>query len=310
MKSFTSNNYVQREEELCFRTKRITKLLLPTTKVERLIFNLNKNAFIYGCDEVDIRTGRVGSTPVTVRIGIDFNGAKRNMSIINHENKLTSFDREIHDAIASFYSVNHESYCTPKMLLRILTGRSDIKISNSIEKAIWQSIEKMRNTELKIDATNETVTFRQENFIYCGSLLPSEQTAAIRINNTLVSDCIHIRSTPLFEYAVKRDQISSVDIEMLGVPLRHTIEDFSIRGYLLRELLWMKHKRSKRSPVVLYKTLFEYLGINTSKADDNLRHYIMRCRKKVERCLDFWEKKGFINGYQEEDRSVRIIIKL
>ena len=252
----------------------------------------------------------VGSTPVTVRIGIDFKGAKGDMSIINHETRLTPFDREIHDAIASFCSVNHESYCTPKMLLRVLTGRRDIKMSNSIEEAIWASIEKMRNIGLEIDATNEAVMFGQESFIYRGSLLPSERAAAIRINNNLVLDCIHVRSPPLFEYAMKRKQIANVDIEMLGVPLRHTIEDFSIRGYLLRELLWMKHPKSKRCPVVLYKTLFKYLGIDISKADDNLRHYITRCRKKVGRCLDFWEQRGFINGYQEEDRDVRIIIKL
>ena len=94
--------------------------------------------------------------------------------------------------------------------------------------------------------------------------------------------------------------MTSVKIKMLDIPsLRYTPENFVLKGYLLREVLWMKYRSTRRRPVILYKTLFRYLGVDTSKHNDKERHRCMDIRARVKKCLDYWKKSSEIKGYGE-----------
>ena len=144
-------------------------------------------------------------------------------------------------------------------------------------KKILDSIDKLRHSDIEIDATAEVNVGWNRKATYKGALIPSERVEIININGQEVADCIHLfRNSPLYDYADNKNQVGRVSIKMLNAPISNTPENIELKGYLLREISSMINPKSKLKPIIRYDTLYEYLGI-TSPSEGALR------KKKKER---------------------------
>ena len=113
-------------------------------------------------------------------------------------------------------------------------------------------------------------------------------------------DCIRIlRKPPLFDYADKKNQVDSVDIKTLKVPIKNTCENIELKEYLLMRILSIKNAKSKLSPTIRYSTVYDYLRIQaaTPKALTKKKEKV---RKNIITLLDAWISNGFITSYKEE----------
>ena len=77
-----------------------------------------------------------------------------------------------------------------------------------------------------------------------------------------------------------------------------TQDNVVIRDYLLEQILTMQNDKSKRNNVILYETIYEYLGIKAPNKDA-LRKKHSDIRKKVQSILNAWIRKDFITGFNE-----------
>ena len=74
-----------------------------------------------------------------------------------------AFDKAVHNAIATLWVAGHQDgknfneYLTPRIIFQILSGsiNESREIGPEIRKAILRSIDKMRNTEITIDNSEE-----------------------------------------------------------------------------------------------------------------------------------------------------------
>lgn len=290
-------------------TKRASNYMFGTTKVEGIAFDATQNEELYeviGTINVSRREARRKN--IQVLFAIDFKELSKNGVKIEREDRLTPFDKAVHNAVATLWVAGHQEgknfneYLTPRIIFQILSGNTNEsrEIGPEIRKAILRSIDKMRNTEISIDNSEEAQKFGYEKFNYKSSLLPSERIEGVRINGNEVLDCIHIlRKPPLFDYADIKNQVGSVDIKTLKVPIKNTCENIELKEYLLMRILSIKNSKSNLSPTIRYSTVYEYLRIHaaTPKALTKKKEKV---RKNIITLLNAWISTGFITSYAED----------
>ena len=128
------------------------------SKIENIAFTPSKNASVY--EATDINTVKVnvsrGKSPkkrIETLLYIDFNDAKVNGLDISHEDRLTPYDREIHNAVATLAAAGNICI-NPYMIFQVLSGNSSDKsksgMSLETRENIVKSLNKMRLTNVKI----------------------------------------------------------------------------------------------------------------------------------------------------------------
>ena len=305
-KSITKN----KPAVLNITTRRAKEAIFGVSKVEGVAFDEDKNDFLYNdVNPVSIWVGTLKKRRVETIVSIDFNEMKKLGVTFTNEQRLNPFDREVHNATATLYAAGNK-YITPQMIWGALSGnRTDAKMPPEARKKILDSIDKLRHSDIVIDASAEVRVGWNKKAKYIGALIPSERIEIISLNGQEVVDCIHLfRNPPLYDYANNKNQIGRVDIRMLDAPLNNTSENIELRGYLLRHITSAKNARSGIKPIIRYDTLYEYLRVDAS-SKDALKEKHKEIRNKTKRFLDFWVKQGFIKGFQEEKEG-KIIAKL
>ena len=298
-------------------TQKVNTFIIPTNKIQKVLFDPRKNKIFYEKSTVAVRTGGNKLNPVEVFVNVDFQNLKNNGAEIPESNRLNLYDREILNSVISLYNAGNQ-YFSPNMVLNVLSGNKAYKNGNrksitlNNHKEIISSLEKMKQTFITIDASREGQIFNKKEYSYSGSLLLFDWTNGISLNNNSVRDCINLlKYPPLFEYSKLRKQLASTNVELLGVLSNRSIH-ILIKGYLLRELLWMKYSK-KRKTVIRYDSLQDYLGLTLSGNEDNINHQRKTLRDNVKKCFDYWTSIKFVRGYEEEkERNVfsKIVIKL
>ncbi len=289
-------------------TKKIDKFIIITNKIAKVLFDGRFNEVFYNTELVKVRTGSNKSKPIEVAVSIDYQGLKKQGLEIPESERLTPYDREIHNAVVSLYEAGNE-YATPNMIQKILSGNKEYgdgtrkSLTQTNRQSILSSLSKMKETMIEIDANEEGRAYKKAEYKYLGKLLPMYFVQAVTLNNNTVKDCIHIlRTPPLLEYSKLRRQLTSVDIELLAV-LSNREPHVLIRDYLLGEIQWMKYS-SRRRNIILYKTIEEYLGTQLQGDADSVNHKRKRLRDNVVKCLKYWVSKKYIKGYTEDkDRN-------
>lgn len=298
-------------------TTKVKKFIFLTNKIQKVLFDQGKNNVFYEKSVVAVRTGGTEKEPVEVLVSLDFKNFKEVGAKFNENDKLTAYDGEIHNAVISLYDSGNQ-YFSPNMILNVLsgnkeynTGRGKSATKNNQSKVIL-SLDKMRNTSIKIDASGEGRAFHKDDYQYSGNLLPFNFESGVSLNNNLVTNCIHLlRSPPLLEYSRLRKQLTTVNIDLLEV-LSNRILHILIRDYLLKEILWMKYSRSRKR-VIRYDTLQKSICVEFLGTSDVKNHKIKILRDNVKKCLEYWVSKNFIKGYSEEkERNIisKVIISL
>lgn len=283
--------------------------MFGTTKVEGLAFDTTKNEDLYEqLAEINVSKREGKRKDIQVLFAIDFKELSKAGVKIEYEYRLTPFDKAVHNAIASLWVAGHQEgknlneYLTPRMIFQILAGNTSEsrEIGPELRKAILGSIDKMRNTEITIDNSAEAKKFGYEKFICQSSLLPSERIEGITLNGNEVIDCIHIlKKPPLFAYADIKNQVGSVEIKMLNVPIKNTLGNIELKEYLLQRILSIKNSKSSLSPTIKYSTVYEYMKI-TAPNSKALAKKKEKIRKNIITLLDAWKSANFIKSYAEE----------
>ena len=292
-------------------TRRPQEAVFGVTKVEMAAFSNKRNSRLYNERfPIHVGVGKQKGRPVDAIVSIDFKEMKKLGVTIENEQRLTPYDREIHNAVSTLCAAGNE-YINPQMIFQVLSGNTGqrAKISNEAREKILRSIDKMRYTEIEIDAAEEVQVGWNKKATYKGALIPSERVEVVKLNGQETVDSIHLfRNPPLYDYANNKNQIDRVDIKMLNAPVSNTPENIELKGYLMRQISIMKNPHSNLKAVIRYDTLFEYLGIEAPNKDA-LKHKQKEIRDKTKKFLDFWLKEGFIKNYSEEKEG-RVIAKI
>lgn len=283
------------------------------TKVEGLAFDPAKNPALYSAlipARINVSRRKSQRKKIETLFSIDFNDMKSSGVSIAREDRITPYDREIHDAVATLASAGNE-YINPSMIFQLISGNSgNTNISPETRKDILRSLDKMMVTLVTIDASAEVCSnmITKTTGIYKGALIPAERVEITMLNGNETRDCIHLfRTPPLYDYARDKNQIGSIDIKMLDTPLSNTKENIELKGYLLKRIASIKNTKSHMSDTIRYDTIYEYLRIDTNSPDkDLLRHKYMDIRSKVKKLLDFWINMGLITSYREEKEGKSI----
>ena len=298
-------------------SKKSSQYKFGTSKVDNIAFDGERNLAIYDAvneEDVSINVSRANSQKrVETLIYIDFNDAKKNGITISNEERITPYDREIHNAVASLAAEGNE-YISTSMIFQLLSGNSSDernKMSEETRKKIIRSVEKMSATRITVNASAEVKAGMIAKASYVNYLIPSKRVEII-LNGQLVKDCIQLLdSLPLFDYASKKNQIASIDIKMLDAPIQNSPENITLKGYLLRRIMAIsksKYKKNNMNNVIRYDTIYQYLKVQAPN-QNALKVKRKQIRDKVKKLLDFWKKEKLIKNYKEEKEG-RVIAKI
>lgn len=281
------------------KTRRPEKFLTPVDKVSNNAFG-GKPVF-YSPKLVSVALERKGSKKqIDTMVSINFDEMKAQGVEIYGSKELTTFDREVHDAITTLAVEGENEFITLQMIFRTMNPRA--KLTPKQTENISHSVTKMMYSLLVIDTSKEAAAYGFESFKYNGYLIPAEKVTA-SLNGNIV-ECIHLfRVPPLYDYADRKNQVGRVDIKLLDSPdISKTEETIILQGYLLRRILTMKNPGNKQSNNIVYDTIYKQLEID-APSDGALRKKKADVRKKVKTLLDYWKKEKFIKGYTENKKG-------
>jgi hypothetical protein len=106
----------------------------------------------------------------------------------------------------------------------------------------------------------------------------------------------------LYEYAQISGQIITVPTKLLQTKeaVRNTDEVIIIRGYLLRQIEWIKNEKTNRSENITYRSIYEELEIFKSNLDEKAyENKTRKIRSHVKSILDEWQEQGYIKSHEE-----------
>ena len=278
---------------------------INTSKLDNIAFDPSKNEAVYKAsdiNEIRVNVSRSSKKRIDTLFYIDFNDAKSNGLDISHEDRLTAYDSEIHNAVATLAAAGNKCI-SPNMIFQLLSGNTSEKhksgMSPETREKIVKSLNKMRMTNVKINASSEVKAGMILGGIIENYLIPAKR-AEMTLNGQIIKDCIYLYDQlPLFLYASKKNQIASVDIKMLDTPLLNSAENIALKCYLIKRILSLSNEKNNMSGVIRYDTLYQYLNIQASN-QDRLNHKHKQIREKVKTLLNFWKEKKFIKDYKEE----------
>lgn len=218
-------------------------------------------------------------------------------AIINKE--LTDFDERVYIAIGTLAHYGHRKISIAQ-IYRQMGGTS--KPSATIIKNVMASIDKMRLTNLVIDNIQEVkANYKYDRFTYEGYLLPAVVYKRLnKTNGSVRAAMVEIlASLPLMDFADKRNQLESVPLKVLQVPLNINNKNCSLQNYLLDHILHLKNKitRSRTNPVIRYSTIIKKVGITG-------RMEVTRAKETIRVILQHYKDcdfiKDFATDYQED----------
>ena len=223
------------------------------------------------------------------------------------------FTRAVCDSITSLILANN-AYITPEHIAFALGGYSNKRgtFTPDFIEQIKEAVEVLRHTWCKIDASEEAkakgYNFKETQFD--GILAPIDALEVVLMNGKRVKAYRVLREPILYSYAKQKNQVLTVDIDMLALPehVNMTRENIILQRYLFEEIEKMKNTKTKRSCVLLYESIYKVLEAQEATRDDK-----KRIRNTVKKFLDNWVDLKYIKGYEEESegRLIRdIFIKL
>lgn len=275
------------------------------TKIENTVFDPQKNEGIYDATDINdvkinVSRGKSLKKRIDTLLYIDFNDSKANGISISYENRITPYDREIHNAVATLAAAGNECI-TPGMIFQLLSGNTSDgrnKMGEETRKKILASVDKMRHTSIEIDAVAEVKAGIVTTAKFSSYIIPAERTE-LEINGQAVKDGIKLLALPpLYEYANLKNQVATVAVKMLDTPLVNTPENIELKSYLLRRILSMANEKNRMNNIIRYDSIYQYMQVK-SATPSALKMKHKQIRDKVKRLLDFWKTMNLFSDYKE-----------
>ena len=226
--------------------------------------------------------------------------------------KFMPYDREVYDGVVSLYEAGNE-LITPTMVYRAMNGLIETeKISPQALETVEKSLDKSRFIRINIDYTDEAKLYNKnvEKTKYEGYLLAAEKIT-MKINGQEYEGYKLLRKPILYEYAQISGQIITVPMKLLQTKdaVRSTDEVIVIRGYLLRQIEWIKNDKTIRNNNnVTYQSIYDELGISRTDLDSKAyENKTRKIRNHVKAVLYEWQGEGYILKYMEfkEGNSIK-----
>jgi len=217
--------------------------------------------------------------------------------------KYTPYDREVYDGVVTLYEAGN-SIITPAMVYRAMNGLTETdKVSSQAIETVVKSLDKIMFIKITIDYTEEAKLYNKnvEKTSYMGNLLAAEKIT-VKINSEEREGYRIYRKPILYEYAQISGQIITVPIKVLQTKdaVRSTDEVIIIRGYLLRQIEWMRNTKTTRSDTITYQGIYEELEISKIVLDKKAyEKKTAKIRGHIKAILDEWKEQGYIIDYAE-----------
>ncbi len=221
---------------------------------------------------------------------------------------ITSFDREVLDAVSTLYDAGNTSF-TPIMIYKVMCGlSSDTYVKEDSCKHIIKSIEKLKRLRLSISSTHSLVNskntqnnkVKNKKLVRNATLLQIEEIQyeesyldGDNIDNIKTHGYIMLQPPIIFQYAKEIHQIRIIPSTILNsCSLKNTPLNISIRGYLIRLIERNKDFQTDLSSCnLVIDDLYKYVGKEDSSRQDK-----KLVRNKVFAYLDSWIKCGYIQN--------------
>jgi hypothetical protein len=237
---------------------------------------------------------------VTTKVMLNYEN--KNVQLISRV-KFTAYDREVYDGVTTLYEAGN-NIVTPIMVYRAMNGLTETEyVKPEALTKIKESIDKSRFIKTVIDYSDEAKLYNQEidKTAYEGYLLACNKIM-VEAGGTKQEAYKLLDKPILYEYSQISGQIISVPINLLSTKdtVYSTDDVIIIRGYLLRQIEWMKHEQSNRSDNITYQGVYEELEID--KIDFEVKAYkekTFKIRSHVKAILKSWKAQGYIKDYEE-----------
>lgn len=213
---------------------------------------------------------------------------------IHTAEKLTQFDREVIDAVATL--AGHMPVMSAASIYRVITGRqSSASVSKADKEKVVQSMKKCRTCFININITDELRDLPlfpdTDKMIFNDALISYAEYRHETPNGT---NCYYqLKSVPIVhQYAQALGKISSIPLELLDTPVNKTDVTLAVQSFLLRSI-----DESKRNQAGLleipWETIYEYAQLKNKN-----RTQASRIRNSVSKMLTYWVEKGYVTNYQ------------
>ena len=301
--------FVTKKNLPAVKSKHSKKHITPNDRLAKIIFGEDKKVNLEDLinpELIPIKTTKTDKFYVCANIS--FRDLPENM-----QSKLADrFTRAVCDTMTSLILAGNE-YITPQQIAFAMNGYTGKRAAtDSFLEQIKESVEILRNTNCKIDASKEAQArgYNFEQTTFDGYLIPADGLEVVYMNGQKVKAYRVFREPILYLYARQKKQVLTVDIDMLALPdkINMTRENIILQRYLLERIEGMKNEKNNLGCIILYETIFEILGAQElSKVEKK------RIRQRVKIFLDNWVDLAYIKGYEEEKdggliRAIRITL--
>lgn len=198
--------------------------------------------------------------------------------------RLTQYDLRVYMAIGNLYNAGNSKISIRDIYKTM--GNNNNPAPNQ-RKKILLSIEKMSSIRITIDTTEEEQAgYRYPNLhIKRRNLLYTKVDVAFKRGQE--TEVIVLMEEPvLFQFALARNQYTTVPATLLCSPLSKTEATLAIENYLLKRIT----ERGKNDGTILLSTVYEKAGIQTKQ-----QRY--KAKEKIKNLLDYYKEQGFISDY-------------
>jgi hypothetical protein len=244
-------------------------------------------------------SGRKAKKEVFTKVMLAYDNRYINLS----GQPYTPYDREVYDGVVTLY-VAGNNVVTPIMVYRAMNGLTESEyVKPETLEAVTKSLDKSRYMQVTIDYTEEAKLYNKkiQKTTYQGYLLASTKIT-VKINGQEHEAYKLLDKPILYEYAQISGQIITVPNKLLQTKgaVRGTDEVIIIRGYLLRQIEWLKSDVTERSDNITYHGIYDELEVSRIILEEvPYKKKTAKVRNHVKAILDEWVELKYITKHKE-----------
>ena len=269
---------------------RLSQMYYPLDKVNFLLTQIanDKDTYINTTSEKDKKQGE--KALIQIKIFINFEELERQG--IKTSQNITPFDQEIWNICANLIFQEHNTVTIDTIYLHMADNRPKAEQ----KQKIIDSIKKMNVTRVYLDTTNENILYPAYELIKADFPLFESSIIEAKIRGQITT-AIEIRSVPpLFLFALKRKQMSTLPSAVYNAPLKKIPENLMLEQYMRRRI---SRNGSKNNGKILLDTVYEKCNITQP-------YQRTRARQKIKELLDYYVKLKWIKAYKMDNKEIEL----
>ena len=276
-----------------FKIMPITKKIVPTFKLCKVIYNLEQDKYLRMV--VDGKPRRI----IEKRNHKKFGDLLTVYRISNRDNfsniePLNEFDYAVFSVCASYFDNGYQCI-TPAIIYRALTGKGNTaRVTPDLREAIIISLKKLISTVIEIDELEINSAFNyadSDQSKHRSPILPAHFDEKFINGNKTPVICFDKESS-LMEIAKRRNQFLHYNISLLNAPsIRNTFMNITLKNYILRRVIEIK-TRKQLKPAITFDDIFKKCRISESHSEIK-----SRARKIIVKFFEYLQINQIIKSF-------------